>query len=1123
MLLKALCSIPPARGLTKLTLRVMKLTAILMLIAVLQVSANGFAQTVSLNLQNAPLEKVFSEIEKQTGFSFVYASDLGKKSKPVTVQLKKATLEEALQKCFLNQPFTYKIVSTVIIVNTQSGTPLIVQALDKTPPIEITGRVVNEEGAGFPGVTVRFRGSDISTTTNAEGNFSMSIPGRGVLEFTHVGYEKQEFRISDQTAIRIQLQKEQRLLNEVVVVGFATQQKVNLTGSVAVIDGDQLAKRQVASTSVALQGMVPGVMVTQQSGLPGNDAGTIRVRGISSMFAGQNPLVLVDNVEMSFNAIDPNNIESISILKDAAAASIYGSRASNGVILITTKRGKRQGINLQYNGYAGFQRATNLPQKVNALEHMQLYDQGLQNVGRAPVYAAAIEDYEQNGPDNFSRFNTNWEDLMLSNNGLMHNHNLSVSGGSERINMFASGSFLDQDGLTANTNFKRYDFRYNADVKLLKNLTASMDLVLNRSDRKWPNTSPNILMMYMIGLPAAVGGKYNTGEYGEGWNNVNPVAQAEAGGFEDLVTKRSVLNGTLKYVPVKNLELLVSYSTNNVRLHTRSMIRPYQVFLPDVANNVLTPGPFYPAVNGLMETWNESAQDFFRSQFTYNAHAGDHSFKLLGGFSAEDYKSYTVTAGRQNFINPDLPYLNIGDAGTMTNTGGIIEWAIVSFYSRLNYQYKDRYLIELNGRADASSRFAAGNRWGFFPSVSAGWRISEENFWSGGLKNTINQLKVRASYGVLGNQYLSSEYPTVAQFMPGAAYNYFFNNGLASGYAITQAANPDIRWESSRQLDVGIDIGMFDNRLTFTGDYFERNIYDMLQTLPIPMAIGLTAPYVNAGAMKNTGWEMSIGWRDRSNDLSYGLQLNLSNVKNTVTDLKGEEYINGRNIIREGYAINSYYGYMAEGFFQSQDEIDAAPTHYPTTRPGDIRYKDISGADGKPDGIINNYDRVVLGNAFPQYEYSLNADVSWKGFDLSVFLQGVGERQNYIFGYAAWPFHATNFQGTAYEYHKDHWTPDNPDAAFPRLTVGIDNNQQNSSFWIRSGAYLRVKNAQLGYTLPVSITNRMKIRSVRFYVSGQNLFTFDKFFAGFDPEREDNTGQFYPIMKTFTFGVNLNL
>ena len=985
------------------------------------------------------------------------------------------------------------------------------------------GKVNSANGIPLENVSVLIKGSNTGTTTGMDGSFQLaSQQSTATLVFAYTGYTAVEMQASTQSELNVILKEENEQLGEVVVVGYGTQKKINLTGSVSVIDGKSLTNRQVASTSLALQGAAPGVTVTQQSGLPGADGGTIRIRGIGSINAGQDPLVLIDNVEMSLNAIDPNNIASISILKDAAAAAIYGSRAANGVVLITTKRGST-GLNVGYNGYLTKQEPTDLPVKVNGLDHMKLWDVAQVNADLPPAFTKQIEDYEKLGPDNFSRFNTDWKKLVLTNNGLMQNHNITVSTGSDRIKIFGSGSFLGQNGLTANTDFQRTDLRFNTDVALSSKLSASMDLVLNKSDRNWPgNNSPSGIIRYMLGLPATAPGQYDTGEWGEGWSNTNPAAQAKDGGFDKLSTDSRIISGTLTYKPVKGLEFLANYSSNFWSNRNRKMQGQYAIYNADVANNKLDFARFWPLNNAIIDNYSQNVKNLFRAQVSYNKAFGDHDFTLLGGFSAEDFQTSNVDASRQNLISEQLPYINAADPLGQTVAGGQSEYAMASAYSRLNYNYKEKYLLELNGRFDASSRFRKENWWKLFPSVSAGWRISQENFWQG-ISHVINDAKIRASYGSLGNQNLSNYYPTYSLYNSGSAYEYYFNNVINAGYALTTAANPLIKWETSKITDIGIDLGLLNNRLTLTADYFQRDITDMLQLDAVPRYVGLNAPFINIGSMRNTGWEMSLGWREKAGEFNYQIVFNISDVKNEVTDLGGKEYINGARITKEGYALDSYYGYQADGLFQSQAEIDKGPFHFANTKPGDIRYKDISGPEGKPDNKIDAYDRVVLGHYFPRYEYSLNLGAQYKGFDLTVFFQGVGKRDNYLSGTGSQPFYSASFQGTIFEHQKDYWTPENTGAAYPRLTPNsITNNYVTSSYWMKSGAYLRLKNVVVGYTLPKMITDRIKIKSARIYVSGQNLFTWDKFFPGFDPEQRDTAGEFYPIMKTYTVGLNLN-
>ncbi|GEO02515.1 SusC/RagA family TonB-linked outer membrane protein [Adhaeribacter aerolatus] len=1002
----------------------------------------------------------------------------------------------------------------------------------------IRGRVTDSKGSALPGVTVLVKGTEIGTATDPEGRFGIAAPQAGsTLVFTYVGFEPREVAASGNGEVNVVLQESAKALSEVVVVGYGTQKKVNVTGAVSVVDGEALTKRQVASTSLALQGAAPGVTVTQQSGVPGGDAGAIRIRGIGSINAGSNPLVLVDNVEMSLDAIDPNNIESISVLKDAAAAAIYGSRAANGVILVTTKRGK-QGINVSYNAYLAKQTPTDMPEKVNALEHMRYWDVAQVNSKLPPAFTQQIAAYEASGPDNFNRFNTDWQDLVLTNNGMMHNHNLNVSAGTDKVKIFASGTFLDQNGLTANTDYQRTDLRFNTDVAVTKKLSASMDLVLNRSNRLWPGQSnPTAIIRYMLGLPAIVPGRYNSGEWGEGWSNANPAAQAEDGGFNRSITDSRIIKGTLTYKPTDGLELLATYSSNFYTGHQKLFTNQYQIYNAEPSNNTLVFARPWPALNSLTENTSENYQNLFRAQATFTKALDKHNFTVLGGFSTEDFRSTNINVSRQNLLSPDRPYLDSGDPTGQTISGGENRYAMVSAYGRLNYNFDEKYLLELNGRWDASSRFRENNWWALFPSLSVGWRLSQENFW-GGLSNIVNDAKIRASYGALGNQAIARSgaqdyYPTYSLFQSGSAYNYYFNNAINAGYALTVAANPDIKWETSKVLDIGTDLAFLNNRLTVTADYFRRDIVDMLQVVPIPNYVGLTAPFVNVGTMRNTGWELGAGWRDKVNDFNYQVQLNLSDVQNEIINNGGTDQISGSKITREGHPYNSYYGYIADGLFQSDEEVKefnaldgnaATPYLAANTAAGDIKYRDVSGPDGTPDGKIDDKDRVILGNNFPRLEYSLNLAAQYKGLDLTAFFQGVGKRDNYLSGTGSQPFYSASFQGTMFKYQEDFWSPENKGAAYPRLTNNsIPNNYYASSYWIKSSAYLRLKNVVLGYTLPASVTDKIKLKSARVYVSGQNLVTWDKFFPGFDPEQIDTGGEFYPIMRTYTLGVNINL
>ncbi|HVI44806.1 MAG TPA: TonB-dependent receptor [Chitinophaga sp.] len=989
----------------------------------------------------------------------------------------------------------------------------------------LKGRVTDSRHVPLPGVTVMVKGSNTGATTDGDGRYRIpNKKGDATLVFSFIGFEKQEIpavSTGEQDVVMLESAKQ---LTETIVVGYGVQKKVDLTGAVSVVSGEMLTKRQVASASLALQGNAPGVTVTQQSGVPGGDGGTIRIRGIGSISAGQNPLILVDNIPVpTMDAVDPNSIESISILKDAAAAAVYGSRAANGVILITTRRGK-QGVSVNYSGSLTKQDPTDMPHRVSALVHMKLWDQARINNGQQPAYTKQIADYEANGVDNFLRMNTDWKKLILVNNGLMQTHNLNVAVGNDKVRLFASGGYLDQNGITDNTRYKRTDLRFNTDFSLSKKISASADMVFNRGDRTWPGgLSPTAAIQYALSLTPTAPGRFNTGQWGEGWSGSNPAAMASDGGFDNQITDNRILTGTLRYKPIDGLEILGTYSSNFISGRNRKLSSQYKIYTADSATNSLIFSRLFPTNSTIIDNNYQSAQNLFRAQATYIKAFGRHQVTLLGGFSSETYKYSNVDATRINVLNPNMPYIGAAEAVGQSLAGGEYRWSMASVYTRLNYNYEEKYLLELNGRWDASSRFRKENWWKLFPSVSAGWRMSQEEFWRN-ISKHVNEAKLRVSYGSLGNQNISAGgqtlaaiYPTYSIYSTGVDYSYYFNNVVNTGYALANAYNPNLIWEKSSVLDAGLDMGFLNNRLTLTADYFQRDIGNMLIQDLIPAYVGLKAPFVNIGSMRNTGWEVALGWKDRIRDFNYQVQLNVSDVENKVLNIGGNQYINTSTIQKEGYALNSYYGYIADGLFNSKEEVQAAPFQFGNTAPGDIRYRDMNG-----DKKIDANDRVVLGNNFPRYEYSLNLSSQWRGFDLTIFIQGVGKRSNYLPLTGAQPFYSGGFQGSIFTEQLDYWTPDHQNAAYPRLLdPSITNNYAVSSYWIRSSAYWRIKNVVLGYTLPSKLSERVKIKSARVFVSGQNLFTHSKFFPGFDPEQIDAGGNFYPIMKTYTVGLNV--
>lgn len=985
----------------------------------------------------------------------------------------------------------------------------------------IKGKISDSEtNEAVVGANVAIKGTNKGTSTDAFGNFSLTVDKGATLLISSIGYDNMEV-VATTEALAVTLKPNDRNLAEVVVVGYGIQKKANLTGAVTQLKSADLLKRQVGTTSNLLQGLAPGVSVFQGSGKPGADSPTIRIRGIGSIFSSQSPLILIDGIVSSLDNVDANAIESITVLKDAASTAIYGSRAANGVVLVKTKRGGTSGVKVGYNVFVTKQEATNIPGKVSAIEHMVLSNVAQRNQTGNPsafVFSQALIDkYKSTAPDNLEVFDNDWVKLLLTNSGIMQNHNITVEAGSEKASLFASVSYLNQQGLIPNNSFNRFDLRLNPDIRFNDKFRVTSVLFYNQSTRTEPaGGTPEFIIRQAIGLPATGPAKFGDGMYGDAGqsNRRNPLGQAESSGLLQVTIPSFMGKASFIYTPIKALEIEASAAREQWYPNTKRFQRNYNVYAPNVANKTYDLVAPYPGTNALSESYSTNYRTTLLTQATYTYSDTKSEAKILVGAQTEEGITRSLGASRSDFINEELPYLSLGGANR-DNSGGANEYALAGFYGRLNYAFQDKYLLEVNGRYDGSSRFsqALDRQWGFFPSASAGWVFSNEKFFSG-LSPVVSFAKIRASYGTLGNQGVPELYPFAGTYTSGN--DYYFNNTINQGLALTDAVNAGTSWEKSTQFDVGVDLQLFKG-LSITADYYVRKISDILMRRPIPGYIGLNPALLNLGKMENRGWELSVAYRNRIGGLRYDVTGVLSDVQNKVTQLPGVPYID-EGLLRsaEGNALRSYFGYQAVGYFQSKEDIASSPTHFFTPAPGDIKYADVNG-----DGKVNNDDRTFIGNNFPRYEYSVNANLSYGVFDLNLFGQGVARKENYISGTGAWPFFAGDFIPSLLSIHKDYWTPENPNATFPRLLPSIGVNGTNSSFWVKNSAYFRLKNVNLGIRLPQTLVSRLGVGSARFYVSAQNVFTVTKFWKGFDPEINNNTAEFYPLMKTYTVGLNL--
>lgn len=1033
-------------------------------------------------------------------------------------------------------------IASLLLVLLMAAAPALAQSQ------RIMGRVLSVSGKPVEGASVQAKGTKSGTLTNSNGEFSITAANGAPLVISSVGFTSQEVKATTETLV-ITLIESSGGLADVVVVGYGTQRRAAITGSVVSLRNEALNRRQVASASNVLQGITPGVTVQQQSGKPGADGASIRIRGLSSLYAGTDPLYIVDGVVVpSIDQIDPNAIESVSVLKDAASTAVYGSRASNGVVLIRTKRASEKGLKVSYNAFLSKQEATAIPKRVSAIEHMELSNEAERNrTGNPASFSytqALIDKYKSTPANNLDVINTDWLDLLLTNSGLLQNHNVQLLSGGDRVNVFTSFTYLKQQGLIQNNSFEKYDVRFNPDFKINDKLTVNGVFSYNNSTTINPSTgSAEFIIRQAIGLPAIGGGKYGERMYGTAGqtNNRNPLAMAEATGTSVSNGNTFLTRAGFNYKPVKNIEVEAYWARELRTPTTKTFVKNADIYQPNIVTQSYDKISLWPGSTSLGQASFNNVYRTYLGQVTYNGRAGDHSFKVLAGGQQELFKNSFFSASRTGFINSNQPYLNLG-SGLRDNNAGNSELGLAGFFSRVNYNFHERYFLELNGRYDASSRFsqALNNQWGFFPSASAGWILSKEKFFNS-INRTISFAKIRGSIGSLGNQNFGSFYPfnafyTTANYSnPTNGTSTYFGNVTTLGYALLDFPNPEIQWERSRQWNLGLELGIGKN-INVTAEYYVRSISDMIIQLPLPQYTGFIGgdPFVNVGSMENRGWELSVNYKKRIGKLGVDVTGIVQDVKNKVTSLGSRPLIDfGSSRITPGYAAFSYYGYKAIGYFQDSTEIKTSPVQFGTAysanpaagpKPGDVKYADISGPDGKPDGKVDANDRMFIGNNFPRYEYSLNLNLTYAGFDVNLFGQGVGKRDNYLSGTGAVPFNSADFAASLLEIHKDYWKPSNPNATFPRLLPAGSggNNYVTSSQWIRSAAYFRIKNISLGYKLPESVMRKVKIAGARIFVSGSNLVTFTNSWDGFDPEINNANGEFYPLMRTYTAGINVN-
>jgi TonB-linked SusC/RagA family outer membrane protein len=980
---------------------------------------------------------------------------------------------------------------------------------------QVTGTVTDGNGP-LAGAVVSVAGSSTVSITDVAGRYSISAVPDAMLEFSLMGFATQRISVEGRRVVDVLLQSDLQAIDEVVVVGYGVQKKVNLTGSVASLSADDLVDRPVANISQALAGLAPGLSVLQTSGRPGTGA-EVRLRGTGTFSrAGTEPLVLVDGLAASIDDVDPDNVQSISFLKDAASASIYGNRAANGVILIETKKGATGDARVTYSGSVGWQSPTELPDFLPSWEYATLYNESRRNIGQGDVYTAEEIAKFKNGsdPDNYPDFNhMKW--LLESGSGFQQRHTVSAQGGNDNLSYNVSAGYWNQKGMTAETSNERYSAVVNLTAKLLPKLTLSLNNNAYTNHYRAPRGTPGDIdgmIGFTVRHPPTMAGQRSDGTYGY-QENYGPMAW--------LATNSHTLNRNFNLnsnsqlaweTPVTGLSVI---GRLGIRYRTHYNKDYMAIAYFDENKSV---GP-----NSLNVNSGQSTFTSLEGLLTYNRDFGKHSINALAGTSREMYSGMSINGYRRDYPNDSLYELDAGTQSTQTNGGSSEAWALISFFGRVNYDFADRYLFEANIRYDGSSRFPAHNRWGLFPSFSAGWRVSEENFWKdSGIYDVVSNFKIRASWGVLGNQNIGT-YPYQNVFSLGQ--NYPMGNPLAlqNGARINNINNSDITWETTAITDFGVDLTLFNGKLDLVFDYFYKYTDNILSAVQVSNILGKGVGQSNVGAVSNKGIEIALTYRDRiGKDFRFSIAPNFTYIKNAVEVLANgaqQEINNGRFV---GHPLGIIYGYRTDGLFVDQEEINSSETQLTTPKPGYIKLLDQSG-DNR---VTANDDRVILGSTTPKFYYGLNLSMSWKGFDVSALLQGIGGHKRLIGNYMAYAFYNG---GQIQRWQADsHWSESNPDkwAEHPRLeptSLGHSYNQ-TSDYWMRDASFLRVKNVTIGYTIPKNVLDKVGMERARIYVSGQNLHSFNAFYQGWDPENQIGTGDapsFYPINAIWSVGLNL--
>ncbi|HEV7350273.1 TonB-dependent receptor [Telluribacter sp.] len=1156
----------------KVVRRIMRLTATQLMIALWMIST-GYAhegdaqsvlsQKVTLKMQNAEIRDILAQMKKQVDVRFVFSSKLIRSSRKVSVLSQDEPLSKVLDHVLIPLDLRYEASGNIIILKRGTQLPAIAPPTvsKEDPKRVINGRVTDETSQGLPGVSVVIKGTTRGTTTNAEGRFQLDVPNDNTaLVFSFVGYGSKEVLVGSQSTVNVTMTVEDKVLNEVVVVGYGTQQKVNLTGAVGVADSKRLENRPIANVGEGLQGVIPNLNVSVRNGDPSQGT-SFNIRGYESINGGS-PLILVDNVPMDLNRINPNDIESISVLKDASAAAVYGARAAFGVVLVTTKSGKAGKVTVNFGSqFSAAKPIFNMDVVTDPYEFVTARNAANIRTFGNPSYdddfVAATKRYSENpipanewgvvnGRLQYYGFN-NYQSRIMTDFAPTNQQDISISGGSDKSKFFVSLGRFSKDGYLRmnNETFKRYNLLMKADFQVNKWLNLNNKVVFNSQNSDKPhfyNWDVNINSLARVNpiMPVQFpdleyyitpGDREQYEQYiGKYFGGTNFFPYLQDGGRETWTRNDVWLTQGVTLTPFTGFKVVSNFSYNIYN----QMYQDVQSKIDIVETDLLAKSPVSNGFSG--DDWIENSNTY-NQYYVLNAYAeyslptfGRNNITAMVGFNQERGLNRNVYSQARQLITPLVTDLN-ATTGVQRADGSKSHVSLRGVFYRLTYNYDDRYLLEANGRYDGTSRFPQDSRFGFFPSFSAGWRISNEQFMAG-TNSWLDNLKIRASYGTLGNQLLGNNYyPYVASMGTGQS-PYMFSNAFIPYVSAAGLVSPSLTWESVTSKNLGVDITMLKSRLDMSVDVYTRDTRDMLMNVSYPAILGTSAPKENAADLRTKGWELSLTWRDKiKTDWSYDVTLALADAQATITKFENPSgALPSGSRYYVGQKLGEIWGYKTVGIFQTQDAIDNAPDQSRignNWRPGDVQYADLNG-----DGIISPGkntledpgDRTIIGNSTPRYSFGINTSVAYKNFRLTAFFQGIGKVDHWpTSGNWTWffPYNAGHIERY---YITDTWTPENPNAYFPAAHISTSDkkNLQTQSRYLQSAAYLRAKNITLSYNLPLSLLNKIKMSRAQVFVSGMNLFEFTKIRKPLDPESIQSGAIEYPMQRIGTLGFNVS-